>query len=90
MGCSHSSAAKKHLAIATHPSQRCFDWQRAEDTDSLRVVEKQAVRESQRSGQPLKQYRPAEPHPLLRCDCTSAASDSFSTLIYEHQHLQRR
>lgn len=83
MGCSHSRAAQKHLASATHRSQNfCFDWQRAEDSDSLRVMEKQAQRYSQQTGQPLKQYRPAEPHPLCCSEGTTVMGDSMSSLAF--------
>jgi hypothetical protein len=79
MGCSYSCAAEEHLASATRPNHRCFDWQRAEDTDSLRVIEKQAQRDSERSGEVLTQYRPPEPHPLVRHECTITASESVTS-----------
>ncbi len=70
---------KEASGMRRSPEPTVFRLANSEETDSLRVIEKQAQRNSERSGEPLTQYRPPEPHPLVRHDYTSTASESISS-----------
>ena len=76
MGCSHSTDLRQQLQTEDH---RCVSMRMAEKADSIRVLKKQALRHSLRTGEPLKGFRPAGSHPLLLRETSGHTSASCSS-----------
>lgn len=76
MGCSHSTDSRQQQKKEGH---RAVSMRMAERADSIRMIKKQALRHSQRTGEPLKEFRPAEPHPLYLREYSGCTIASFSS-----------